>query len=157
MKNIIEKLRDDNHYYGEFGKQYLSNSDIITLLTDPKSFRKDKEMTKAWLLGRYFHTAMLEPGKLNSEEYFTIDASSRNTKKYKEEIAEYNRPLMMLIKEREEINKAIHSMKNNLEFYDSIFDDGNEFEVPIIKEVMGMMWKGKADIVGKNILIATVF
>jgi|TARA_R110000824_G_scaffold31328_1_gene102016 hypothetical protein len=153
MKNIIEKLRDDNHYYGEFGKQYLSNSDIITLLTDPKSFRKDKEMTKAMLLGRYFHTAMLEPDKLNSEEYFTIDASSRNTKKYKEEIAEYNRPLMMLIKEREEINKAIHSMKNNLEFYDSIFDDGNEFEVPIIKEVMGMMWKGKADIVGKNILI----
>tara|TARA_R110000751_G_scaffold92044_2_gene180293 strand:- start:5819 stop:6556 length:738 start_codon:yes stop_codon:yes gene_type:complete len=153
MKNIIEKLRDDNHYYGEFGKQYLSNSDIITLLTDPKNFRKEKEMTKAMLLGRYFHTAMLEPGKLNSEEYFTIDASSRNTKKYKEEIAEYNRPLMMLIKEREEINKAIHSMKNNLEFYDSIFDDGNEFEVPIIKEVMGMMWKGKADIVGKNILI----
>lgn len=33
-KEIIEKLRDDNHYYGEFGKQYLSNSDIDILLND---------------------------------------------------------------------------------------------------------------------------
>ena len=34
-KEIIEKLREDEHYYGEFGKQYLSNSDIKTLLTNP--------------------------------------------------------------------------------------------------------------------------
>ena len=27
-KKAIEKLKDDEHYYGEFGKQYLSNSDI---------------------------------------------------------------------------------------------------------------------------------
>ena len=32
---IIEKLRDDELYYGKFGKQYLSNSDIGTLLDDP--------------------------------------------------------------------------------------------------------------------------
>ena len=30
--NIITKLRDDSNYYGEFGNQYLSNSDIIQLL-----------------------------------------------------------------------------------------------------------------------------
>ena len=34
-KEIIEKLRIDEHYYGDFGKQYLSNSDIKTLLTNP--------------------------------------------------------------------------------------------------------------------------
>ena len=27
-KEIIEKLRDDQEYYGDFGKQYISNSDI---------------------------------------------------------------------------------------------------------------------------------
>ena len=32
---IIKKLREDEHYYGEFGKQYLSNSDIRTLLNNP--------------------------------------------------------------------------------------------------------------------------
>ena len=85
MEDVLEKLKDDSHYYGKFGKQYLSNSDIITLLKDPKEFRKEKDFTKAMLLGRYFHTAMLEPQKLLSEEFCAIDVSSRNTKKYKEE------------------------------------------------------------------------
>ena len=29
---ILQKLKEDEHYYGTFGKQYLSNSDIYTLL-----------------------------------------------------------------------------------------------------------------------------
>ena len=37
---IIEKLKEDKHYYGEFGKQYLSNSDISTLLKDPLALGK---------------------------------------------------------------------------------------------------------------------
>ena len=27
-EKAIEKLRDDEHYYGAFGKKYLSSSDI---------------------------------------------------------------------------------------------------------------------------------
>jgi len=60
---------------------------------------------------------------------------------------------MMLSKEKVEIDKAISTMKNNLEFYEAIYDDNNEFEVPSIHEVLGRKWKGKADIVGKDILI----
>ena len=63
MKEHLAKLQLDEHYYGEYGRQWLSNSDIITLLNDPKGFRVPKEPTKAMLLGRYFHTAMLEPDK----------------------------------------------------------------------------------------------
>ena len=37
-KEIIEKLRDDENYYGKFGKQYLSNSDISALLNNPLDF-----------------------------------------------------------------------------------------------------------------------
>jgi hypothetical protein len=153
MKDILEKLKDDEHYYGEFGQQYLSNSDVITLLNDPKSFRQPKDFTKPMLLGRYFHTAMLEPEKLVSEEFTSIDVASRNSKKYKEEILGYGRDLMMLDKEKAEIDKAISVMKNNLELFEDIYDDANEFEVPAVQEIMGMMWKGKADIVGKEFLI----
>ena len=32
-EEIIEKLRLDEHYYGELGKKFISNSDIYTLLT----------------------------------------------------------------------------------------------------------------------------
>ena len=60
---------------------------------------------------------------------------------------------MMLSKEKEDIDKAISTMKNNLEFYESIYDEENRFEVPAIHEVMGIKWKGKADIVGKDMLI----
>ena len=31
-KEIIKQLREDSEYYGNFGKSYLSNSDIGVLL-----------------------------------------------------------------------------------------------------------------------------
>ena len=37
---IIEKLKDDSHYYGVVGKQYLSSSDITTLLYEPEKFKE---------------------------------------------------------------------------------------------------------------------
>jgi hypothetical protein len=40
MKDVLKKLENDEHYYGEFGKQYLSNSDISTLLTNPLALGK---------------------------------------------------------------------------------------------------------------------
>jgi hypothetical protein len=153
MDSVLQKLKDDNHYYGDFGKQYLSNSDIITLLNDPKSFRKPKEMSKAMLLGRYFHTAMLEPHKIESEEYKAIHASTRNTKAYKDALLEHDRKIMMLSKEKADMSKAIGEMKGNLEFYEAIYAEENEFEVPAVAEVMGVQWKGKADIVGEDMLI----
>ena len=30
----IQELRDDKKYYGEYGKEWLSNSDITQLLND---------------------------------------------------------------------------------------------------------------------------
>ena len=56
----LEKLKDDDHYYGEFGKNFLSNSDIITLLNDPKTFRKPKDFTKPMLIGRYYQSSYEE-------------------------------------------------------------------------------------------------
>ena len=38
MSGVIEKLREDQEYYGGVGKQYLSNSDIGTLLKNPEDF-----------------------------------------------------------------------------------------------------------------------
>ena len=153
MKEVLAKLQLDEHYYGDFGKQWLSNSDIITLLNDPKSFGKSKEMTKAMLIGRYFHTAMLEPHKINSSEYDVVDASSRNTRKYKDALDENGRMLMMLSKEKDDIDCAISSMKSNFEFFEDIYRDGNEYEVPAVGEFCGVAWKGKADILTPDMII----
>ena len=78
----LNKLREDEHYYGEFGKQFLSNSDISTLLTNPLSLGKSMSPIPAFLVGGYFHTAILEPDKL--KKFKIIEASTRNTKLYKE-------------------------------------------------------------------------
>lgn len=39
-KDILEKLKIDEHYYGEFGQQFRSNSDISTLLKNPLALNK---------------------------------------------------------------------------------------------------------------------
>ena len=78
MDSVLEKLRDDSQYYGEFGKQYLSNSDIGTLLTNPKEFGVSRADNQAFAQGRLFHQLILEPHK--AEEWEFVDVSSRNTK-----------------------------------------------------------------------------
>ena len=45
MSKIIDKLRNDADYYGEFGSQYISNSDIGTLLKNPRMFKVREEPT----------------------------------------------------------------------------------------------------------------
>ena len=58
-KKIIEKLKQDEHYYGDYGKQFLSNSDISILLKNPKMLRETKPKSTAMVIGGYFHTAIL--------------------------------------------------------------------------------------------------
>ena len=42
-KQILQKLCNDEEYYGEFGNQFLSNSHICKLLKDPlRAFEPSK-------------------------------------------------------------------------------------------------------------------
>lgn len=149
--NIIEQLKNDANYYGDLGKQFLSNSDIGDLLTNPKNFKKNTETTKAMIEGNYFHTAILEPEKLVN--FNIVDASSRNTNIYKDAIKESGASILILRPEVEDLNNLVKIMKGNLHFYDNIYKDGNQFEVPNVKEIYGVMWKGKADIVSNDTII----
>ena len=79
-KKVLEKLKSDENYYGDFGKQFLSNSDIRTLLTNPLALGIQSKPSPAFLVGGYFHTAILEPDKL--KKYKVIESSTRNTKGY---------------------------------------------------------------------------
>ena len=145
-KTELEKLRSDEHYYGKFGRNYLSNSDIGALLNNPKDFRVQKEATVAMLQGRYFHTDLLEPQKL--KEFDVVDASTRTTKAYKS----FGKQAL-LTKEVEMLSNMAKAIRMNLDFYDMMYKRGNEFEVPAIKEVGGHLWKGKADIVTDELII----
>jgi len=139
---VIEKLREDKDYYGEFGKQYLSNSDISTLLNNPLALGKPLEPRPAFLVGGYFHTAILEPDKL--KQFRVIESTTRNTKAYKE-ISEGE--LCLLQHEVDKIEKLTDKVLANQICFDLIRGDNNEYEKPGITELEGQMWKGKADII----------
>jgi len=148
---IIKQLKDDKEYYGGIGKNYLSNSDIGTLLSNPKEFGIPREDNVNFAKGRLFHHLILEPEKV--QNWNAVDVSSRNTKKYKEILAESGEPFLLLQKEYNDIQELAKVMTANLDFYDMIYAKGNQFEVPAIGEIGGVMWKGKADIVCEDCLI----
>ena len=149
--DILSVLSDDNEYYNGIGKNYLSNSDIGTLLSNPQDFGKPREDNKAFMDGRYFHQLILEPEKAKLVP--AVDVSTRTTKEYKSFCETNNLPFCMLKKEQEEIQGLVNIINGNIAFYDEIYKDGNQYETPAIGEIQGMMWKGKADIVTDNAVI----
>ena len=150
-QEIIETLRDDKQYYGTFGRQFLSNSDIKKLLDDPASFGEATTQTVDMLKGSYMHHAVLEPEKVY--DYNIVNASSRSTKRYKECLVDYNADVLLLDPEREELNIMAQKVRENFRFSSEIYADGNEFEVPAVKKLFKHMWKGKADVVCSDKLI----
>ena len=139
---ILKKLRDDKHYYGKFGKQFLSNSDISTLLSNPLGLGRDDKSSSAILIGSYFHTALLEPDKL--KDFKVIAAASRNTKVYKDKS---EGKLCLLQSEVDNIKLMIDKINQTKICEDLIRDAKVDYEVPNIVELEGNMWKGKADVV----------
>jgi hypothetical protein len=147
-EDVLHKLRDDKHYYGKFGGHYLSNSNIGTLLKNPREFGSPQQETLPMVQGRYFHVSMLEAHKLGDFEI--IDASTRNTKAYKEQS---NGNLLLLTKEQADLDRAISEMKSNIEMSSEIYSLGAKYEVPIVGKFHDVEFKGKADIITADKII----
>ena len=64
-EKILQRLCNDEDYYGEFGNQFLSNSHVGKLLKDPLNAFQPSKPSPTFLIGGYFHTCILEPDKLD--------------------------------------------------------------------------------------------
>ena len=144
-QEALKALEDDSNYYGDFGKKYLSNSDISTLLTNPLALGQKMANRPAFLVGGYFHTAILEPEKLKN--FKIVEATTRNTKAYKE-ISDGE--MCLLKHEVDQIELMKEKMLNNEVCRDLIRSGNVEYERPGITELEGQLWKGKADIVNHD-------
>ena len=144
-EEIIEKLKNDEHYYGEFGKNFLSNSNISALLTNPLLMNAPQDPNPNFVIGGYFHTAILEPDKLH--KYKIIEATTRNTNKYKE-LSEGE--ICLLQHEADRIELMKDTMLANKVCNGLIRGFNVEYETPGIVELFGAMWKGKADIINHD-------
>jgi hypothetical protein len=115
------------------------------LLTNPLALGKQQAPRPAFLVGGYFHTAILEPEKLN--KFKIIEATTRNTKAYKEISGG---ELCLLQHEVDTIELMTEKMLANDICKGLIRDTNTEYETPGITELEGQLWKGKADIINHN-------
>jgi len=125
MKDVIEKLRDDAEYYGGVGRNYLSNSDISKLLTNPKEYGVPQPDNINFAKGRYFHQLILEPNK--AKEFPICNYKSRNTKAYKEFLLENNLEFALTSQEAIDIKDMLGSDQKVV----------TESEIPIRKKLRG--------------------
>ena len=144
-EKILQRLCNDEDYYGEFGNQYLSNSHVGKLLKDPLRAFEPSKPSPAFLVGGYFHTCILEPDKL--EKFKVVKSSSRNTKAYKEVAGG---ELCLLQHEVDTIELMREKVMDNDICRDLITLGDVEYEKPMVEEMFGNMWKGKADIVNHD-------
>mgnify|MGYP003146982810 FL=1 len=148
-EKVLQRLKNDEDYYGDFGNQFLSNSHVSKLLKDPLNIFKPSTPSPAFLIGGYFHTCILEPDKL--DKYRVVKSTTRNTKAYKDFAGG---ELCLLQHEVDTIELMREKLMNNNICRDLITGDyprqENEYEVPGITELFGNKWKGKADIVNHD-------
>lgn len=148
-EEIIEKLKDDEHYYGEFGSNFLSNSNIKKLFEDPLSLKDPVEKTAPMVFGGYFHTIILEPDKV--DRFKIIETSTRNTNKYKDLSGG---EICLLQHEADKANLMKEKLMKNEICKGLIVGEHNkvniEYEVPNIGEFFGNQWKCKADILNHD-------
>tara|TARA_R110000796_G_scaffold205291_2_gene321293 strand:- start:472 stop:1209 length:738 start_codon:yes stop_codon:yes gene_type:complete len=143
-KEILKRLQNDEDYYGDFGKQFLSNSNISTLMNNPLALGNDIIRSNALVIGSYFHVAILEPDKL--KKFKIIDATTRNTKAYKELSGG---EICLLQHEVDKIDLMIEKVLEN-DVCTSLIRGDVDYEVPGITEIEGNFWKGKADILNHD-------
>ena len=141
-EKILQRLCNDEDYYGEFGNQFLSNSHVGKLLKDPLRAFEPSKPSPAFLVGGYFHTCILEPDKL--DKYKVVKSTTRNTKAYKDVAGG---ELCLLQHEVDTIELMRDKVMANDICKDLIDNSQTEYEKPGIINMFNNNWKGKADIV----------
>ena len=144
-EQVLQRLKNDEDYYGDFGNQFLSNSHVGKLLKDPLNVFKPSKPSPAFLVGGYFHTCILEPDKI--DKYKVVKSSTRNTKEYKDVSGG---ELCLLQHEIDTIELMTDKVLANDICRDLIRGINIDYEKPGITELEGLNWKGKADIVNHD-------
>ena len=153
-EELISRMYDDKFYYGYLGGAALSSSSAKKLLDSPKKYTKslteDNSNVAALRDGRLFHVMALEPQKLQ-DSYLFIDSSTRTTNKFKDLAAENPHKEIILTKEYNALSQLMTCLNKNLEASELL--RGGSPEVPMIGELFGYPFRGKADYLKKNHVI----
>lgn len=150
-QTALSMLSNDEHYYGEYGRQFLSNSDVGTLINNPRGFLEPREDNINLMYGRAFHELIMF-GETQYSNF--VDASTRTTKIYKDASEEAG-GLLFLKKEWDELNSLVDTAMKNKIVSDVLNDKSNSYEVPNLGTLRNddVTWKCKADILSDEYII----
>ena len=148
----LDMLLSDVNYYGEYGKQFLSNSDIDALLNDPASFQEPRPETFEFKFGKAFHELIMFGDTEHTD--VVVDASTRTTKIYKEKVQEEGHELF-LTKDYDQLMYIVDKVHANAEVNELVLGNKVKYEVPAIGRLFSeeVEWKGKADIVHSDLIV----
>jgi hypothetical protein len=148
---LLKRMLDDEFYYGELNTLALSSSSLKQLLSSPKTYnfslKYGSEESAALRAGALFHWAILEPEKFAAQKF--VEVQSRNTKKFKEAKEEFGK--VFTAKERSEAERLVDAFYRNEHAKELITKA--DFEIPAIDNVLGMPFRGKADVLGTNRIV----
>lgn len=151
-EEIISKMDDDDFYYGYLTKNALSCSLLKMLMKSPKHYLEitqgeEQNETQALRDGKLIHWAVLEPEKFAALP--VVDVKSKNSKAYKEAVAQLG--TVYTITEIEKAEKMAAVIHANSEASEYLKDA--QFEIPEIAMIDGIAFRAKADILkGKQII-----
>jgi len=152
-EEILAEMYNDEFYYGHLGKHALSSSSLKMILKSPKTYRNVTKYgdpnsdSPALAQGKLVHWMILEPHKV--DELHFVDASTKNTKIYKEAKAEYGE--VFLSKEKSAAERIADAVLRNEAALKLI--NKSEFEVPAIEMIEGLPFRAKADILRDDTII----
>ena len=149
--DIIERMYDDEFYYGYLGSNALSSSSAKKLLQSPKAYLKSLDVNQdaqALRDGRLVHLSVLEPHKIKD---LRIIDGSKATKTFKEAVIETGSANVYTRSEFDNANRIADAVLKCSEVTSLL--NGAEFEVPQAKMIDGLAFRGKADILKDNVII----
>ena len=152
-EELLTQMYDDEFYYKHLGKHALSSSSLKMILKSPKTYRNVTKYgdpngdSPALAAGKLAHWMVLEPHKIDQLHF--VDASTKNTKIYKEAKEKYGE--VFLTKERSAAERLTDAIFRNEAALQLLTD--SEFEVPEVAMLEGLPFRGKADIIQGDTII----
>lgn len=148
---ILKQMENDEFYYDYLGKNALSSSSVKLLNKSPKAYDNSlkfgNKRTGAMTLGWLLHLAVFEMDKFSKLNF--VDASTKNTKIYKEAFSE--NPMTFLQKEYEDTMQLADAIYSNNDAVQLI--EGLEYEQPAIGNIMNIPFRAKADALSRGEMI----
>lgn len=144
--DILPQMDDDAFYYGYLRDKVLSSSSAKPLLKSPKAYLaslRQSDDSQPLRDGKLVHMHILEPHKLSE---LNIVRGNKSNKPYKDSVAQG-----IDVYTESEVNNAYWVANAILQNRDAAYLLSDcDYEVPAIKMIDGIPFRGKADAITKD-------